>query len=118
MKLDDRLEDVVGDRTARALEKAFELRTLGDLLRHYPRRMAERGELTDLASLAVDEYVTVLARVQSALVRAPRHMRNGRNDQRLEVTISDGRGRLQLVFFRSEERRVGKECRSRWWPEH
>src|SRR5690348_18447393 len=22
------------------------------------------------------------------------------------------------VFFRSEERRVGKECRSRWWPEH
>src|SRR3712207_9120482 len=20
--------------------------------------------------------------------------------------------------FRSEERRVGKECRSRWWPDH
>ena len=23
-----------------------------------------------------------------------------------------------LVFFRSEERRVGKECRSRWSPYH
>src|SRR5690348_17662667 len=25
---------------------------------------------------------------------------------------------LSLVSPRSEERRVGKECRSRWWPEH
>ncbi len=100
MKLDDRLEDVVGDRTARALEKAFELRTLGDLLRHYPRRMVERGELTDLASLAVDEYVTVLARVQSALIKTPRSAgARGRAAQRLEVVVSDGRGRLQLVFF-------------------
>src|SRR5436309_8919158 len=26
--------------------------------------------------------------------------------------------RLAGVEFRSEERRVGKECRSRWWPDH
>ena len=29
--------------------------------------------------------------------------------------------KLEQVGFtdlRSEERRVGKECRSRWWPEH
>src|SRR5690242_20882822 len=25
---------------------------------------------------------------------------------------------LAPIFARSEERRVGKECRSRWWPEH
>ena len=25
---------------------------------------------------------------------------------------------IQLVGFRSEERRVGKECRSRWSPYH
>src|SRR5438067_5962444 len=27
---------------------------------------------------------------------------------------------LHIVFnmMRSEERRVGKECRSRWWPDH
>src|SRR5688500_20245190 len=24
----------------------------------------------------------------------------------------------QVAELRSEERRVGKECRSRWWPEH
>src|SRR5690242_21901570 len=25
---------------------------------------------------------------------------------------------LVIAFVRSEERRVGKECRSRWWPQH
>src|SRR5688572_33177437 len=31
-----------------------------------------------------------------------------------------GHGRIdgRLVYVRSEERRVGKECRSRWWPSH
>src|SRR5690606_40773890 len=27
-------------------------------------------------------------------------------------------GHGEHVTMRSEERRVGKECRSRWWPEH
>src|SRR5690606_19161024 len=27
-------------------------------------------------------------------------------------------GTLSLASLRSEERRVGKECRSRWWPSH
>src|SRR5207302_6306647 len=29
-----------------------------------------------------------------------------------------GSGDTKRAFGRSEERRVGKECRSRWWPEH
>ena len=53
----------VGPRTAKALEEAFGLRTVGDLLRHYPRRYYTRGELTDLASLRDGEHVTVLAQV-------------------------------------------------------
>src|SRR5947207_6283361 len=28
-----------------------------------------------------------------------------------------GIGRYALTLIRSEERRVGKECRSRWWPD-
>src|SRR5439155_17733777 len=27
-------------------------------------------------------------------------------------------GAIYQNWYRSEERRVGKECRSRWWPEH
>src|SRR5205823_7523516 len=30
---------------------------------------------------------------------------------------ADAAGRLHDFVVRSEERRVGKECRSRWWPD-
>ena len=91
--LDSRLGEVVGGNTAKALERAFEMRTVRDLLAHYPRRLAERGELTDLASLRVDEDVTVVADVQSSVVKGPPR------NQRLEVVIGDDTATLQLVFF-------------------
>ncbi|MDT4972900.1 MAG: ATP-dependent helicase RecG [Pseudonocardiales bacterium] len=87
------LSDLIGGRTAKPLEKAFEIRTVGDLLRHYPRRMAERGELTDLAALRIDDDVTVLAEVISS------ERKGYDKGLRLEVVVSDGRGKLNLVFF-------------------
>ena len=93
--LKTRLVDVVGGRTARALSAGLELDTIADLLRHYPRRLAERGELTDLASLRVDDDVTVLAEVRSAKVIRHRN----RSGARLEAVVSDGKGTLTLTFF-------------------
>jgi ATP-dependent DNA helicase RecG len=93
--LDSPVVEAVGGRTAKALEQALAIQTVGDLLAHYPRRLAERGELTDLGSLRVDDDVTVLAEVRSA--RAIRN-RSGRGE-RLEVVVGDGRGTLKLTFF-------------------
>jgi ATP-dependent DNA helicase RecG len=96
---DTPLTRVVGGRTARALASALDLRTVGDLLRHYPRRYEERGELTDLADLTVGEQVTVLAEVRKV------HMRRMRNrpGRLLEVVVggtgTGGRGDLTLTFF-------------------
>jgi ATP-dependent DNA helicase RecG len=87
------LSDLIGGRTAKPLEKAFEIHTVGDLLRHYPRRMARRGELTDLASLRIDDDVTVLAEVLSS------ERKGYDKGLRVEVVVSDGRGKLTLVFF-------------------
>src|SRR5687768_14982838 len=43
----------------------------------------------------------------------------GQRAHLVEVAAADGRHHLSLVLgFRSEERRVGKECRSRWSPYH
>ena len=56
---------MVGDKAAKRLDGALDLRTVGDLLRHYPRRYETRGELTDLASLHDGEHVTVQAEVAS-----------------------------------------------------
>ena len=92
--LDSKLGDVIGGKTLKPLERAFGMATVRDLLAHYPRRLAERGELTDLASLRVDEDVTVVADVvESKVIR-------GRGQPRLEVVLADATSaRLHLVFF-------------------
>ena len=96
--LETPLADVVGGRTATALQKAFELGTVADLLAHYPRRLAERGELTPLRELRIDDEVTVVADILTNQLRTFGGGRKG-NGQRLEVTVGDGQATLQLVFF-------------------
>ncbi|HUL25061.1 MAG TPA: ATP-dependent DNA helicase RecG [Streptosporangiaceae bacterium] len=99
VSLEEPLRGVVGGKAATRAEKAFGMRTTGDLLRHYPRRYARRGELTDLASLRDGEDVTVFAQV--ANVRSRRMQ--SRRGRLLEVTVTDGSARLALTFFNKVE---------------
>ncbi|MGW0560843.1 ATP-dependent DNA helicase RecG [Streptomyces sp. NPDC003016] len=93
--LDEPLKKTLGGTTAKVMAEHLDLHTVGDLLHHYPRRYAERGELTQLADIPLDEHATVVAQVADARVL---RFNNGKG-QRLEVTLTDGSGRLQLVFF-------------------
>jgi len=93
--LDQQLVRVLGDRTAKALTRAFGMQTVGDLLAHYPRRYAKRGELTALTELTVGEEVTIVAEVLRVTERS---MKN-RKGSILEVQITDGRGIVTLTFF-------------------
>jgi ATP-dependent DNA helicase RecG len=107
--LSSRLDGVVGAKTAGALQRAFGMTAVGDLLGHYPRRYARRGELTPIATLPVGEQVTIVAEVRSVSVRSMR----GRKGSLLEVVISDGEGTVTLTFFnqawRQNELRVGRQ---------
>jgi len=89
----------LGPKNGKALESAFGLQTVGDLLRHYPRRYYTRGELTDLSALRDGDHVTVLARVESVrdhpLPSLPGQGRRGRT----EVVVTDERATLVLTFF-------------------
>jgi ATP-dependent DNA helicase RecG len=93
--LDAKLSSALGGRTAAAIEKGLGLVTVGDLLSHYPRRYARRGELTALSELELDTSVTLVAEVLEVRERPMRAKRGSI----LEVTISDGRGILTLTFF-------------------
>jgi ATP-dependent DNA helicase RecG len=114
--LRDPLAGPLGKKAADGYEKVFGLRTVGDLLRHYPRRYYTRGELTPLDSLHEGDHVTVLARVaMCTMAGAPPGMRpeqaraaqarnrargaRGPGAARLEVIVTDGTGKLQLTFF-------------------
>lgn len=92
---DEPLKKLLGGATAKVMAEHLDLHTVGDLLHHYPRRYEERGKLTALADLPLDEHVTVVAQVADARIMM---FNNGRG-KRLEVTLTDGSGRLQLVFF-------------------
>jgi len=92
---DEKLVSVLGKKSADALEAGLGLLTIGDLLRHYPRRYDERGKLTEIASLELGEHVTVQAKVKTGKKRA---MKN-RRGYMFEATITDGMNELQLVFF-------------------
>ncbi|HZX37493.1 MAG TPA: ATP-dependent DNA helicase RecG, partial [Streptomyces sp.] len=93
--LDEPLKNTLGAATAKVMAEHLDLHTVGDLLHHYPRRYEERGQLTRLAELPLDEDVTVVAQVADSRVLKFNHGRG----QRLEITLTDGSGRLQLVFF-------------------
>lgn len=98
--LSRRLSGLLGGKTADALRKKLGIVTVEDLLRHYPRRYAERGELTALSDLGEGEQVTVLAVVVKVEVR-PMRQRKGTI---LEATVSDGIEDMSLTFFNQQWR--------------
>jgi ATP-dependent DNA helicase RecG len=93
-------KSVVGPKGAKTLEKAFGMATVGDLLRHYPRRYEERGKLTDIASLVVGEDVTILAEIKTSISRKMRD----RPNFVVDVTVKDGSdATLSLTFFAKDK---------------
>lgn len=94
-ELDTPLTQALGASSARTLDRAFGMATVGELLGHYPRRYADPGELTPIRELPIGETVTIVAEVLSSSVR---RMRN-RPGAMLEVVIGDGVGRMSLTFF-------------------
>ena len=107
--LGSKLSSVVGDRTAKVLTDAFDIRSVGDLMRHYPRRYLVRGELSDISKLVEGDEVTILAEVLSSTNRPLR----GRKGSIFEVVVTDGTDKLSLTFFnqawREKELKVGRQ---------
>ena len=108
-QLENKVSAVVGDRTAKVLETTFGIKTIGDLMRHYPRRYMVRGELSDISALHEGDETTILAQVYSASTRPMR----GRKGSMLEVVVTDGTDKLSLTFFnqawREKDLKVGRQ---------
>ena len=108
-QLENKVSGVVGDRTAKVLETTFGIKTIGDLMRHYPRRYMVRGELSDISALHEGDETTILAQVYSASTRPMR----GRKGSMLEVVVTDGTDKLSLTFFnqawREKDLKVGRQ---------
>ncbi len=96
LDLDSLVTTILGPKPARELAQYLDIHTVGELVRHYPRRYVEHGELTDIAGLTSGEYATLVARVAKTTMK---NMRN-RPGQMLLVEIQDARGgTLNCTFF-------------------
>lgn len=93
--LETKISDVVGGKTAKAIEKAFDIYSVRGLLEHYPRRYANKGELTVLSGLPLGEHISVVAQVVDVRERKMQRRRGSI----LEVRITDGTGYLSLTWF-------------------
>jgi ATP-dependent DNA helicase RecG len=89
------LDRLLGDKTAKSLAKNLGLRTVGDLLQHYPRRYTSRGELTPISEIPIGESVTIIADVVDVYERRMK----GKAGSILEVKITDGHGFVTATFF-------------------
>ncbi|MGH3982030.1 MAG: ATP-dependent DNA helicase RecG [Pseudonocardiaceae bacterium] len=93
--MDDALDRVIGAKPATLLAEYLDVHTVGDLLRHYPRRYADQGQLTPIAGLEPGEDVTVVAEVRSC---SSRQMQTKKGTIQNAV-IWDGSRTLNLTFF-------------------
>ncbi|GAA3530658.1 ATP-dependent DNA helicase RecG [Aeromicrobium flavum] len=92
---DTRLSKVVGD-SAKKLEKAFGHRTVGDLLRHFPRRYIDLEHPDSFTELEEGQVVAFVATVLDVKKLT---FRNNPRKFRVVVTLSDGRATMEAVFF-------------------
>ena len=107
VNLSDRLEFVIGKKNADKLNANFGLRTVNDLLRHYPRKysdgMTVRGE-GEALDLGEGEHVTFIEVVTETKVGDMKPVFNkttGRQKSRkwLRVTLGDHRPTVTATFF-------------------
>ncbi len=100
--LDTPLKGLVG-KVAPVLADSLALNTVGDLLRHYPRRWRRRGDLTDFRDLEVGEFATIFVNVEKVTAHKTRT-----GLWKTDVRVTDGTRKMTMPFF---SRKTSQEWR-------
>jgi ATP-dependent DNA helicase RecG len=103
--LTDRLDRVIGAKSAGPLEEYFGLRTVNDLLRHFPRKysdgMTVRGEGQEL-DLEEGEHVTFVDEVTKAEAKPMKKLPGKRQRMYLRLTLGKRRPEVTATFFNAD----------------
>ena len=75
------------------------LETVGDLMRHFPRRYLKTGELTRVEELAEGQMLTVIGRIAHSELKTYTDRRTGRPAYRLETVLETDGPSLRMTFF-------------------
>jgi ATP-dependent DNA helicase RecG len=102
ISLDSPVTTVLGARgkKAQAVVDTLGLRTVGDLLDHFPRRYLRTAELTDVSDAEEGQQLVVVGEIASSKLLTYTDRRTGRTAYRVETMLRTGGGpSLQMTFF-------------------
>lgn len=103
--LSDRLDFIIGAKAADKLDEHFGIRTVNDLLRHYPRKysdgMTVRGEGETL-DLEEGEHVTFVDEITHTEVKPMRRQPGKRQRVYMRVTLGNRRPKVTATFFNAD----------------
>jgi ATP-dependent DNA helicase RecG len=101
--LDSPVASVLGAQTkkgkAKKITDGLGLRTVGDLLFHFPRRYVRTGELTKVTDLRSGEMLTVVGEIVESTVNTYLDRRSRRTAYRLDTTLQTDGPALRMSFF-------------------
>jgi len=99
--LTDRLDAILGGKAARALDEVFDIRTVDDLLRHYPRTYSQGTTVLgeDEEPPEEGEHITLVDEIAKAEVRW-----TNRKPKReyLVITLKHRRPKVTATFFNAK----------------
>src|SRR3954470_4956348 len=103
ISLDSPVASVLGAQTkqgkAKKITDGLGLRTVGDLLHHFPRRYVRTGELTTVEALHAGEMLTVVGEIAESEVPTSLARRSRRTAYRLDTTLQTDGPSLRMSFF-------------------
>ncbi len=105
ISLDSPVETVLGSVASRGSKKraaivdGLGLRTVGDLLRHFPRRYLETGRLTRVRDLRPGQLLTVVGEITHSTLKTYTDRRTRRPAYRLETVLHTDGADLTITHF-------------------
>jgi ATP-dependent DNA helicase RecG len=101
VSLDDRLDYIVGAKAAANLDDVFGIRTVDDLLRHYPRSYTEGAAMRGAEDERPEEgeHVTIVDTITDTHSFP---MRKNPRRKCLRITVGSGRGKVTATFFNAD----------------
>ncbi|WP_028645379.1 ATP-dependent DNA helicase RecG [Nocardioides sp. URHA0020] len=98
---DSPVATVLGDQKKKrdGIVERLGLRTVGDLLHHFPRRYVKTGELTKVEQLHEGEMLTVSGQLGRPEIRTYQDRRTGRPAYRVDTVVHTDGPRLRMSFF-------------------
>jgi ATP-dependent DNA helicase RecG len=100
--LSDRLDYVLGSKSARPLDEVFGIRTVDDLMRHYPRSYVEGTTVRGAGDERppAGEHVTLVDTITGAVSKP---MPKRPKEKYLVITIGSGRSKVTATFFHAKK---------------